>query len=79
MRTARTITPGFSDGDEEKADEEEEIESAGPIVGVASRSKKASFKIYNGQSYYNKWVFVYALPQQQQQQQATKTAAAASG
>jgi type II secretory pathway pseudopilin PulG len=56
----------MGDDEEDKSDEEEEVEAVGPIVGVASRSKKASMKIFNGQSYYNKWVFVYALAQQQQ-------------
>ena len=59
---------GLGEADDENKDEEEEVETVGPVVGVVSRSKKASMKILNGQSYYNKWVFVYALPQQQQQQ-----------
>ncbi|HSE41824.1 MAG TPA: hypothetical protein VLH08_13760 [Acidobacteriota bacterium] len=53
--------------EEEKSGEEKEVESVGPVVGVVSRSKKTSIKIYNGQDKYNKWKFVYALPQQQQQ------------
>lgn len=50
--------------DDEKSDEEPEVESKGPVVGVVSRSKKESMKIYNGQDTYNRWIFVYALPQQ---------------
>jgi type II secretory pathway pseudopilin PulG len=56
-----------NEDDEEEA-EEEESESVGPVVGVVSRSKKPSIKIYEGQEKYNRWKFVYALPQQQQQQ-----------
>ena len=52
-------------GDEDETSEEQKVESIGPVVGVVSRSKKNSLRIYNGQSTYNKWVFVYA-PQQQQ-------------
>jgi type II secretory pathway pseudopilin PulG len=57
---------------EVNANEEPEVESIGPVVGVVSRSKKASMKIYNGQTTYDKWAFVFALPQQQQQQQPKK-------
>lgn len=59
---------GLSSDDDENKDEEPEVESVGPVVGVVSRSKKASMKILNGQTYYNKWIFVYALQQQQPQQ-----------
>jgi type II secretory pathway pseudopilin PulG len=41
--------------------------SLGPVVGVVSRSKKSSLRIYNGQSAYNKWIFAF-VPQQQEQQ-----------
>lgn len=59
-------TPGLSSDDDEKNKEEEpEVESVGPVVGVVSRSKKPSMKILNGQNFYNKWTFVYALQQQQ--------------
>jgi type II secretory pathway pseudopilin PulG len=54
---------GLKDEDKDKA-EEKEVESVGPVVGVVSRSKKESIKIYNGQDKYNKWKFVYMLPQQ---------------
>lgn len=54
-------------GDEDKDEEEEpEVESTGPVVGVVSRSKKASIKVYNNQSTYNKWYFAFALQQVQQ-------------
>ena len=62
--------PGLGSDDEKDKDEEPEVESLGPVVGVVSRSKKASIKVFNGQSYYNKWVFVYALPQAQRPQPA---------
>lgn len=57
---------GLNDEDKDK-DEEKEVENVGPVVGVVSRSKKESIKIYNGQDKYNKWKFVYMLPQQQGQ------------
>lgn len=53
------------DDDEKNKDEEPEVESVGPVVGVVSRSKKPSMKVFNGQNFYNKWTFVYALQQQQ--------------
>jgi type II secretory pathway pseudopilin PulG len=56
--------PGLENKEDEKSDEEPEVESKGPVVGVVSRSKKESMKIYNGQNAYNKWVFVYAVSQQ---------------
>jgi len=31
----------------------------GGIVGVASKSKDKSIRLYNGRSHYNEWVFVY--------------------
>ena len=31
----------------------------GGIVGVASKSKEKSIRLYNGRSHYNEWVFVY--------------------
>lgn len=55
--------PGLGSDDDKDKDEEPEVESIGPVVGVVSRSKKASIRIYNGQEFYNKWVFVYALQQ----------------
>lgn len=51
---------------EDEEDEEAEVESTGPVVGVVSRSKKASMKVYNGQSNYNKWAFTFVAPQQPQ-------------
>ena len=60
-----------TDGSEadKNSDEEPESETTGPIVGVVSRSKKNSIKVYNNQTTYNKWYFIYALPQAQQQPQ----------
>jgi type II secretory pathway pseudopilin PulG len=52
---------------EKNSDEEPESEVVGPIVGVVSRSTKTSIRVYNNQNTYNKWYFVYALPQQAQQ------------
>jgi type II secretory pathway pseudopilin PulG len=54
---------------EKNSDEEPESDVVGPIVGVVSRSKKTSIRVYNNQNTYNKWYFVYALPQQAQQPQ----------
>jgi type II secretory pathway pseudopilin PulG len=51
---------GLKDEDKD-SDEEKEVESIGPVVGVVSRSKKESIKIYNGLDKYNKWKFVYML------------------
>jgi type II secretory pathway pseudopilin PulG len=62
------LNPDDEDEEEEDEIEEKEAESVGPVVGVVSRSKKDSIKIYNGQTKYNSWKFVYALTQQQQQQ-----------
>jgi len=55
-----------------KSDEEPETETVGPVVGVASRSKKPSMKVYNGQTTYNKWVFLFAVQQPQQPQGVKK-------
>lgn len=54
--------------DKDESDEEPEVEVRGPIVGVSSRSKKTSIKVYDGQTHYNQWKFVYALAQPQQPQ-----------
>jgi type II secretory pathway pseudopilin PulG len=35
------------------------IGAQGPIIGVTSKSKEASLKLYNGRSHYNEWAFVY--------------------
>lgn len=51
---------------EDDSDEEPEVESTGPVVGVVSRSKKTSIKVYNGQSAYNKWAFTFSVPQELQ-------------
>ena len=68
------VLPGLSgskqDDSTEETEEEEEEEgdetSIGPVVGVVSRSKKTSLRIYNGQNTYDKWIFAY-VPQQDQQ------------
>lgn len=39
--------------------------AVGGIIGVASKSKEKSIRIYNGRSYYNEWQFIF-LPQQVQ-------------
>ena len=31
----------------------------GPIIGVASNSKKTSIKEFNGETEYDRWLFVY--------------------
>jgi type II secretory pathway pseudopilin PulG len=63
----QTSPSGLSDA-EKNSDEEPESDVVGPIVGVVSRSKKTSIRVYNNQNTYNKWYFVYAAPQQQGQQ-----------
>jgi type II secretory pathway pseudopilin PulG len=62
-------SPSNSTEADKNSDEEPESEVVGPIVGVVSRSKKTSIRVYNQQNTYNKWYFVYSLPQQPQQQQ----------
>lgn len=53
-----------SSTEDENPEEEPEVESAGPVVGVVSRSKKTSLRVYNNQNSYNKWVFSFALTDQ---------------
>lgn len=45
--------------------------ATGGIVGVASKSKAGSIRIYNGRTHYNEWVFTYT--------QATQTPGAGGG
>jgi type II secretory pathway pseudopilin PulG len=35
------------------------VGAQGGVIGVTSKSKDASIKIYNGRSHYNEWAFVY--------------------
>ena len=35
----------------------------GGIIGVTSKSKDKSIRLYNGRSHYNEWVFMYQPPQ----------------
>jgi hypothetical protein len=37
----------------------------GGIIGVASKSKETSIRLYNGRSHYNEWPFVYIQQTQQ--------------
>lgn len=37
----------------------------GGIMGVASKSKEASIRLYNGRSHYNEWQFLYVAQVQQ--------------
>jgi type II secretory pathway pseudopilin PulG len=37
--------------------------SGGGVMGVVSKSKEASIRIYRGASYYNQWRFIYVQPQ----------------
>jgi len=63
--TGNQTEPGLeSDANDKNSDEEPEVKSVGAVVGVVSRSKKKSFRIFNGQTTYNKWLFVYAAQQQ---------------
>ena len=36
----------------------------GGILGVASKSKESSIRLYNGRSHYNEWQFIYVQRQQ---------------
>ena len=36
----------------------------GGIMGVASKSKESSIRLYNGRSHYNEWQFIYVQQQQ---------------
>jgi len=36
----------------------------GGVMGVASKSKEASIRIYNGRTHYNEWQFVYVMQTQ---------------
>jgi type II secretory pathway pseudopilin PulG len=58
------------DEDKKKAegDEEPEVDSVGPVVGVASRSLKQSIRIYQGETVYNKWRFMIGVAQTPQGQ-----------
>jgi type II secretory pathway pseudopilin PulG len=38
---------------------------AGGIIGVASKSKAASIRLYNGRTHYNEWQFVFVQQTQQ--------------
>jgi hypothetical protein len=65
------VVPGLGgnnrdDLTEDNTQEEGDEISIGPVVGVVSRSKKTSLRLYNGQSTYDKWIFAY-VPQQDQQ------------
>ena len=47
--------------------------TAGPqggVIGVTSKSKDASIKLYNGRSHYNEWAFVYIQTAQRPGQSA---------
>jgi type II secretory pathway pseudopilin PulG len=37
--------------------------ATGGIIGVASKSKEKSIRLYNGRTHYNEWVFTYTPPQ----------------
>jgi len=69
VKTGGTDDDDTLNSKDKDSDEEPEIETTGPVVGVVSRSKKTSIRLYNNQTTYNKWVFAFALQQQQQQQQ----------
>jgi type II secretory pathway pseudopilin PulG len=49
-RGAGPTTPGATSG------------PTGGIMGVASKSKDQSIRIYNGRTHYNEWTFVYQPP-----------------
>ncbi len=39
-------------------------QSAGGIMGVTSKSKEQSIRLYNGRGHYNEWAFLYVQQQQ---------------
>ena len=39
-------------------------QSAGGIMGVTSKSKEQSIRLYNGRGHYNEWAFLYVQAQQ---------------
>jgi type II secretory pathway pseudopilin PulG len=45
--------------DQEDADSNGKVFGGGPIVGVASISKKKTIRIYNKKTKYNEWQFIY--------------------
>ena len=68
----KEVVPGLKDTKKDETEEDTfgagEEKSVGPVVGVVSRSKKNSLRIYNGQSSYDKWLFAY-VPEQEEPQQ----------
>jgi len=50
--STRPVTPSRSPG-------AQPAEGIGGIIGVASKSKEKSIRIWNGKEQYNEWVFVY--------------------
>jgi type II secretory pathway pseudopilin PulG len=40
-------------------------QTSGGIIGVASKSKEASLRVYNGRTHYNEWQFIYLATTQQ--------------
>ena len=40
-------------------------QTAGGIIGVASKSKETSLRVYNGRTHYNEWQFIYLATTQQ--------------
>jgi type II secretory pathway pseudopilin PulG len=74
--TPGSATPGQTPGGTGRGISQIGTPGAGPvggIVGVASKSKAKSIRLYNGRSHYNEWVFMY------QPQQAPGAGAGAPG
>jgi hypothetical protein len=40
-------------------------QTSGGIIGVASKSKEVSLRVYNGRTHYNEWQFIYLATTQQ--------------
>jgi type II secretory pathway pseudopilin PulG len=40
-------------------------QTTGGVIGVASKSKEASLRVYNGRTHYNEWQFIYLATTQQ--------------
>ncbi len=48
-----------ANGQKDESSGEQQLVASGPIVGVASLSKKKTIRIYNHKTKYNEWQFIY--------------------
>jgi type II secretory pathway pseudopilin PulG len=52
-------TDASANGQKDESPGEQQLVASGPIVGVASLSKKKTIRIYNHKTKYNEWQFIY--------------------